>query len=105
MTKANWIAAVAVLWGAGFAGSAALAYTVNHHSRVAPVVVAEDHAPPIVLTPLAQPEPTARGLVFEPMEIKATVVKAHPRHRDITEMRCSAWRPLQQGANSVQMCE
>ena len=113
----------AALWAGGFAGSAALAYSVNRPLHVTPttdVVRQAPDPPPAVLTPVAPMapiEPAAEAehhFVMPTVEIVSHIAKPvraqttaqqPPHQRDISEMKCSAWRPLEQGSNSVQICE
>jgi hypothetical protein len=111
MTHAKLTAIAAVLWGGGFAATAALAYAVNRPLTAPPMPTSvEVMPPPAVLTELPRdPEPEPRLIVLPTVEIVghvAPVAQAKPHHpRDISEMHCSAWKPLEQGSNSVQICD
>ena len=97
----------AVLWAGGFAGAAALAQVVNPHSPATAEV--ERATPEALRVPFARAVPE-RYIVLPTIEIVSHVSRpvaaAPPPHqRDISEMHCSPWRPLEQGSNSVQICE
>jgi hypothetical protein len=110
MTNAKLTTIAVALWVGGFAATAALAYTVNRPLTLAAAApVTEPEVVPAVLGPIAQEQPSPepmRWIVMPTVEIVAKAYHAPPpHHRDISEMRCHAWRPLSQGSNSVQICD
>jgi hypothetical protein len=120
MKKATVIAAAAGVWVSGIAAAAGLAYDVTKPLPVVEHAIAAATLPErnvVAEVARLQPERVVAGyaaggtaqtrtIVLPTVEI---VSKAAPpkvtRPRDISEMRCSAWRPLEQGAASVQICD
>ncbi len=112
MTHAKLVLLATSLWAGGVAATGALAYTLNRPLvGLAPTAVTAS-IPHAFLTPLVQPEtvPEPNVIVLPTVEIVAqraarVATPPPPHQRDISEMRCSAWRPLEQGSNSVQICD
>jgi hypothetical protein len=110
MTHAKLTTIAVALWFGGFAATAALAYTVNRPLTLAAAAqVMKPDVEPATLAALtpepASPEPM-QWIVLPTVEIITKAYHApQPHHRDISEMRCHAWRPLEQGSNSVQICD
>jgi hypothetical protein len=111
MTKSKMIAATVVLWLGGFGATAALAYVVNRppaalassigHAIVKPVDLNVAHAASDdAIEPFVIKLPTVE--IVGP-RVQAPVVQQH--QRDISQMHCSTWRPLEQGVGAVQMCD
>jgi hypothetical protein len=106
MTKSTILAITSFVWTAGFAATGAFVYTVSKPLPPAPVVAS---MPPQRM-PHAFPE---RTIVLAPMEIvgeiphKAPPQLAQPvaKAKEPHAVRCSEWRPLEQGAASVQICD
>jgi hypothetical protein len=109
MTNAKLTTIAISLWLGGFAATAALAHSVNRPPSVTThAISAEPKLEQATLTELVQapapPEPT-RLIVLPTVEIVGKALapaqpKATPR-----VMHCHAWRPLEQGSNSVQICD
>jgi hypothetical protein len=107
MKKASVIALTAVVWIAGVAAAAGLAYDVTRPPPVAQVdpIVLPSHA---VLAELPR-EPLVRTIVLPTVEIRG--LRAQPAAKPVAEhlasapMHCSDWRPLEQGSASVQICD
>lgn len=110
MTKATILAVTTFVWTAGFAATGAFVYTVSKPLPKQQITVASmpvqrlPHTPPegtIVLAPVeivgsapqASPPAPARATILAAAKPKPHVV------------RCSEWRPLEQGSASVQICE
>jgi hypothetical protein len=105
------------LWGAAFAVSGAFAFAMQQ-----PLVHHYDFAPTSMVRPeqhealVRTPSPTDAPLTFPAGEITvpraalsrvsaAPKAEAAPVQRDIEQMNCSDWRPLQQGGNAVRECQ
>jgi hypothetical protein len=111
MTKTKLVMTAAAMWAGGFAATAALAYVVQHPAAAPTTAIAGAMPTWTELVPIAEvpaPEPE-RIIVLPTVEIVGTVTPAvvtpPPRPRDISEMHCSDWKPLEQGSNSVRLCE
>jgi hypothetical protein len=110
MTRAKAAILATAVWASGFVALGALANTyggapqavVSSH-RVSKTLDA--HAPIARLTDEVVRMPTVEIVGHRPAPVVAVAVAAQPRHRDISEMTCSAWRELQQGSNGVRVCE
>jgi hypothetical protein len=109
MTKAAIVASTVLVWTAAFAATGALTYVVRQ--PLAPAArVTETLPPPARLdaAPIAA-VPESPIFVLPTVEIVGTLphaVKPTPKPaRDISEMHCSPWRPLAQGAGGVQVCD
>jgi hypothetical protein len=89
-------------------------YAVNRPLHVVPTQTAET-LPFVTLAEVPkdpEAEPESLLIVLPTVEIigklppvHVTPPRAQPHRRDISEMHCSAWRPLEQGSNSVQICD
>lgn len=114
MTKIKLVATAATLWGGGFIATGALAYAL-HRDFVPPpsALVARAMPEQVTLTPIATTTVEPESVIVLPTveivgSIPRPVVHAAPpppHVRDISEMKCSDWRPLEQGSNSVRLCE
>jgi hypothetical protein len=104
MTKAFVIGLAAVVWSAGFAATGALVHVLD---RPLPQPLAANVAAParIAPPPVETREPEVRHVVLPTVEIVATIPRAAPKKQPPHELKCSEWRPLEQGSNSVQICE
>lgn len=116
MRKWIIIASTAFVWTAGVAAAAALSYVVRTPDPVvvkSEPVVAKLPAPPVLAAnAVQQPE---RVIVLPTVEIVGTAYKPAPKSpakaqetaqpRDIHEMHCTPFRPLEQGSSSVQICD
>jgi hypothetical protein len=111
-----WLSSV--IWGAGFVAWGAFAFAMTR-----PLVI--HHEPmPTTLTSFVAPAPQVVRATLPPAEplrfpvIEITVprsslasvkttpkVDAPPPPRDIEQMNCSDWRPLEQGGNAVRECQ
>ncbi|MEO7110559.1 MAG: hypothetical protein ABI183_08990 [Polyangiaceae bacterium] len=117
MTRKQTLWLGSALWGAAFAVSGAFAFAMQqplvHHYDYSPTsIVRPEQNESIVRTPSTTTEP----LTFAALEItvpRATVshsealpkAKPAPAQRDIQQMNCSDWRPLEQGGNAVRECQ
>ncbi len=107
MTKMKLTAIAATTWVGGLVALGALAYTLNRPFVAAPTPTLDP--PSVTLTPLAPvdvpaPEPE-RVIVLPTVNIignAPAVAHVAPPPR---ALHCSDWRPLEQGGNSVQICE
>ena len=124
MTKASMIACTALIWTAGFAATGFLSYVLRSPTPPARITqeVARRATEPIVLARVIPPQ-ESRIIVLPTVEIVGTIPappKAKPATvqaaaavpvvkdqgpRDIREMHCSPFRPLEQGSSSVQICD
>jgi hypothetical protein len=105
------------LWGAAFAVSGAFAFAMQqplvHHYDYSPTsMVRAEQYQSVVRTPSASTE----QLTFPALEITVpraalshsdtpATAEAAPAQRDIEQMNCSDWRPLEQGGNAVRECQ
>lgn len=105
------------LWGAAFAVSGAFAFAMNqplvHHYDYSPTSIERVEAKEdLVRTPSSG----VAELTFPALEItvpraaltppkEAPTTEVAPAPRDIEQMNCANWRPLEQGGNSVRECQ
>jgi len=104
------------VWGAGFMVCGAFAFAMNqplvmHYDETAPrtveriaAVESVVRAPTEVSTPLTFPA-LEINVPREQLAPRAPVVVTPPPARDITQMNCADWRPLEQGGNAVRECQ
>lgn len=105
------------LWGAAFAVSGAFAFAMQqplvHHYDFAPTSMVRAEQNEAVVR---RPSATTTPLTFPALEITvpraalthtnvAPKVEPAPVQRDIQQMNCSDWRPLEQGGNAVRECQ
>jgi hypothetical protein len=105
------------IWGAAFVVCGAFAFAMNqplfHHYDYAPTSMVRMEATEQLVS---TPTPTFQSLTFPTIEIivprselapaKSTpAAEAVPEARDIEQMNCANWRPLEQGGNSVRECQ
>jgi len=103
MTKAIVIGLAALVWSAGFAATGALVHVLE---RPLPQPLTANIAAPAPVARAAETsEPEARHVVLPMVEIVTKIPRATPKKEPPHEMKCSDWRPLEQGSNSVQICE
>ena len=101
------------VWGAGFIVSGAFAFAMNQ-----PLVRYRDVSPrPMERVELTEaivraPSPSVVPLMFPEIEITVPralltppAAAAPPPPRDIEQMNCAEWRPLEQGGNAVRECQ
>ena len=105
------------IWGAAFVVSGAFAFAMNQ-----PLIHHYDHSPTsmVRVEPSEQlvraPSPTVQSLTFPTIEIivpraalapvkSVQAVETAPAPRDIEQMNCAEWRPLEQGGNAVRECK
>jgi hypothetical protein len=104
MTKMKLSAIAAATWVGGFLATAALAYTLNRPLK--PMANVSSNVAAGLLEDIDIPAPEPEHVIVLPtVEI---VGKAPTIARTIAPPRalhCSDWRPLQQGGNSVQICD
>ena len=116
MTKASIVAATVFVWSAGFAATGALATWVKTPTITSAPVAVLAHATPPPPAEVVGAAPVAVAaeaptIVLPTVEIVGTTpppVVAPPKPkapRDISEMHCAPFRPLEQGSNSVQVCD
>ena len=111
MNKASLIALTAFVWTAAFAGTGALVRIVNHPLPVPPAI-SEVHLTAAIAQAPQKPQPPAkieeRVITLATVEIVGSPVrppvvkKEEPKPR---ELHCHEWRSLEQGSNSVQICD
>ncbi len=107
MTSAKLTTIAIGLWLGGFAATAALAYTVN---RPLPVVTThtvgvEPKLEAATLTENPPPPEASQLIVLPTVEIVGHVLAPVQPKAKPHVMHCHAWRPLEQGSNSVQICD
>ena len=107
MTKAFVIGLAALVWSAGFAATGALVRVLE---RPLPAPLTANIAAPARVAQTAETsEPEVRHIVLPTVEIVATIPRAPPpviaKKEEPRELKCGAWQPLEQGSNSVQICE
>lgn len=117
MTKARTTALMGAVWVAALGSAAAFAFVMNR-----PLTVAQTPAEPAPLRLVhVDPIPQPRVLPAEPLNIVLPSVEivghvarhlpavapapAEPKVRDISDMRCTHFKPLEQGGGGVQLCE
>jgi hypothetical protein len=104
MKKSSMIAVATLFWTGGIAAAAGLAYDVT---RPPPDVQASlvSALPPHQT--VAKKEDAMRVITLPTVELiskaQPPVTKTPPR--EAPAVRCSAWRPLDQGYASVQICD
>jgi hypothetical protein len=128
MTRATIITITTLIWSAGFAATGAFVYTVTK-----PLPTSAVAATPPTTSPPRMPHSQERTIVLTPVEIIGDIPHASPpRSASVAAVRattavakttttttdatktetetpherhCSEWRPLEQGSNSVQICD
>jgi len=117
MTKASIVAATVFVWSAGFAATGVLATWVKTPTITSAPVAVLAHATPPPPADVVGAAPVAVAaeaptIVLPTVEIVGTiarpVVATPPKPkapRDISEMHCTPFRPLEQGSNAVQICD
>jgi len=116
MTKASILAATVCIWTSAFAATGALAIAVRAPRESRPVAsapAAMAKPPPAPVMEVAEappPKKSDRLIVLPTIEIVGSVAhaatpkpKAAPRVA--APVHCSAWRELDQGSSSVQICD
>jgi len=101
------------VWGAGFIVSGAFAFAMNQ-----PLTIYRDVSPrPIERVELTQavvrtPSPIIPTFTFPEIvitvpraQLAPRVAAAPPPPRDLQQMNCADWRPLEQGGNAVRECQ
>ncbi len=95
--------AVVAVWLAAIVSAAGVAYAVREPS-VGPM---STHVRAVKLSALVtyvgEPHAIAKRTTLSSPSLIAAAPP--PRPRDISEMRCSDWRPLEQGGDRVQVCD
>jgi hypothetical protein len=97
----NGLRAVVAVWATAFLAAAGLAYSLGGPADVAPNAT-HLHAVKFaaLVTYVGEPHVIAK------LGAAPTLVASAPLHaRDISEMRCTGWRPLEQGGERVQYCD
>ncbi len=103
MTKAFVIGLAALVWSAGFAATGALVHALE---RPLPAPLTANIAAPARVAQAAQTsEPEVRHIVLPTVEIVTSIPRATPKKVTPHVVKCSDWHPLEQGSNSVQICE
>ena len=109
MTKATLLGITSLVWTAGFAATGAFVLTFTQSQPKPHVAVA---SMPESRMPHALPERTivlpAVDIVSEMPHRTPPVTRAvlvAPKGEEPHVVRCSDWRPLEQGSASVQICE
>ena len=117
MTKASIIALTAFVWTTAFAATGTLVHVVNRPLPVPPqvstlnVTAAIARAPQKAQPPPQQPQVEERVITLPTVEIVGSYPAPKPvqqiKHEDPKprELHCHEWRPLDQGSNSVQICD
>ncbi len=113
MTKTRLTVLAAAVWMTALGASAALALIVNRpfaapapsRATTAPMTLAR-------VEPISPAPAPPQHYVLPTVEITAAVSRpvtakpaAPPRPRDISEMKCTHMRALEQGSGGVQICE
>ena len=107
MTNAMMTALAAGLWIGGAVATGVLAFELNRAGTL-PKATVDTTPPQVTLSPIPPDPPAEPTLILLPNntivgtapapKLRAATTKPHVMH-------CSDWRPLEQGSNSVQLCE
>lgn len=117
MTRATIITITTLIWSAGFAATGAFVYTVTK-----PLPTSAVASPPAASPPRMPHAHTDRTIVLPGVEIVGEIPHTSPPKLSVAhvkatanattteattthERHCSEWRPLEQGSNSVQICD
>ncbi len=107
------LAVGALFWAMGLFTLGAYAYAINRPLKVnpLPVYLTSIAAPPTevvrdvpVSHVLELPAVVIIGRAPAKVALKPVVEEAIPAARDLSEMRCADWRPLEQGGSNVREC-
>jgi len=112
MTRKQTLWLGSAVWASAFVVSGAFAFVMKqplvHYADTTKSIERQAPIEVVVARPSA---PVSVPLNFPPIEIivprarLAAPVVAPPAPRDVGQMNCADWRPLQQGGNAVRECQ